>query len=70
MLQCDASDTGLGATLLQNGQPVAYASRSLTHTERDYAQIEKELLAIVFGAEKSTSTLTVEKCLLKAITNH
>ena len=52
VLQCDASDTGLGATLLQNGQPVAYASRSLTDTERNYAQIEKELLAIVFGAEK------------------
>ena len=52
VLQCDASDTGLGATLLQNGQPVAYASRSLTDTERNYAQIEKELLAIVFGTEK------------------
>ena len=52
MLQCNASDTGLGATLLQNGQPVAYASRSLTDTERNYAQIEKELLAILSGAEK------------------
>jgi hypothetical protein len=51
-LQCDASDTGLGATLMQNGQPVAYASRFLTKTERNYAQIEKELLAIVFGTEK------------------
>ena len=52
VLQCNASDTGLGATLPQNGQPVAYAYRSLTDTERNYAQIEKELLAIVFGAEK------------------
>ena len=52
MLQCDASDTGLGATLLQNGQPVAYASRYLTDTERNYTQIEKELLTIVFGAGK------------------
>ena len=26
MLQCDASQTGLGAALMQNGQPVAYAS--------------------------------------------
>ncbi len=48
-LQCDASDTGLGATLLQGGQPVAYASRALTLTERNYAQIEKELLSILFG---------------------
>ncbi len=50
-LQCDASQSGLGAALQQNGQPVAYASRGLTDTETRYAQIEKELLAIVFGCE-------------------
>ena len=51
-LQCDASETGLGAALLQNGQPVAYASRALTETETYYAQIEKELLSVMFGLEK------------------
>ena len=50
-LQCDASQFGLGAALLQDDRPVAYASRSLTTTEH-YAQIEKELLAVVFGMEK------------------
>ena len=50
-LQCDASQSGLGAALLQNGQPVAYASRALTSTETHYAQIEKELLAIVFACK-------------------
>lgn len=28
-LQCDASQSGLGAALMQNGQPIAYASRSI-----------------------------------------
>ena len=52
VIQCDASDFGLGACLLQDNQPVQYASRALTQTERNYAQIEKEMLAIVFGLER------------------
>jgi hypothetical protein len=43
VLQCDASMNGLGDCLLQINQPVAYASRSLTPTEVQYAQIEKEM---------------------------
>ncbi len=50
-IQCDASPSGLGAALMQKGQPVAYASRAVTPVEARYAQIEKELLAIVFGCE-------------------
>ena len=52
IIQCDASQKGLGAALLQNEQPIAFASRALTDTETRYAQIEKEMLAIVFAAEK------------------
>ena len=51
-IQCDASDSGLGTTLLQDGQPVAFASRSLSAVERRYAQIEKECLAIVFACTR------------------
>ena len=51
-LQNDASKYGLGAVLMQKDKPVAYASRSLKPAERIYAQIEKEMLAIVFGLEK------------------
>ena len=51
-LQCDASQNGLGAALLQHGQPVAYASRALLKAETRYAQIEKELLLILFASEK------------------
>ena len=51
VVQCDASKNGLGACLLQDGQPVTYASRTMTETEQNYAQIEKETLAIVFALE-------------------
>ena len=51
-IQCDASQKGLGAALIQDGRPVAYASRSLSDTEQRYAQIEKEMLTIVFALEK------------------
>ena len=51
-IQCDASQSGLGGVLLQDEQPIAYISRALTKTETRYAQIEKELLAIVFSYEK------------------
>ena len=51
-LQCDASQSGLGAALMQKGQPVACASGALTPAETRYAQIEKELLAIVFACDR------------------
>ena len=51
-LQCDASQSGVGAAMMQNGQPVAYAeSRALTSAETRYAQIEKKLLVVVFACD-------------------
>lgn len=52
VLSVDASKDGLGACIMQKGQPVAYGSRSLSKTEQNYAQIEKEMLAIVYGTTK------------------
>ncbi len=52
VISCDASQYGLGYVLLQNDLPVAYGSKALTDVEYTYAQIEKELLAIVCGIKK------------------
>ena len=51
-VQVDSSKDGLGATPLQDGKPIECASRSLTTTERKWAQIKKEALAVVFGLER------------------
>ena len=51
-LTVDASSKGLGAALIQEGQPVAFASRALTKSQQNYAQIEKETLAISFGCAR------------------
>jgi hypothetical protein len=42
----------LGCCLLQEGKPISFASRSLTETEVGYAQIEKEMLSILFATRK------------------
>ena len=51
----DASDVGLGATLtqLQNGKihPIAYFNKTLSAAERNYAENEKEALAVLFALE-------------------
>ena len=51
-ISVDASSKGMGAVLLQEEHPVAYASKALTSSQQNYAQIEKEMLAIVFGCTK------------------
>ena len=65
-IQVDASKNGLGATLMQDGKPVAFASKSLTETQKAYAQIEKELLAILFGCEKFHEYLYGRKVIVES----
>ena len=66
ILQCDASSIELGAVVMQGGRPVMYASRHLTPSEQHYTQIEKELLAIVFGMEKFHQFTSGRKILVQS----
>ena len=64
-ISADASSFGIGAVLLQKQQqkwgPVAYASRTMTDTERRYAQIEKEALAATWACKKFSDYIIGKK---------
>ncbi|XP_045537579.1 uncharacterized protein K02A2.6-like [Papilio machaon] len=58
VVTCDASGRGIGGVLTQidagsgGERPVAYASRTLTDAEKNYSQIHREALAIIFCVNK------------------
>ena len=52
VVECDASETTLSATLNQGGRPVAFMSRILHASEMHYPPVEKEATAIIEAVQK------------------
>ena len=58
VIESDASDVALSASLTQRGKPVAFFSRTLQQHERKWAPVEKEAAAIIEACRKWTHYLT------------
>ena len=52
VVETDASDIAIAATLNQNGRPVAFFSRALSPSEKNHSSVEKEAYAIVEALRK------------------
>jgi hypothetical protein len=67
-IMCDASDYAVGAVLGQTKDKkhyaIAYASKTLTGAQLNYATIEKELLIVVFAIDKFRSYLVGAKIIV------
>ena len=56
VVETDASDHALAATLSQNGRPVAFLTKSLNKQEIQHSPIEKEAYVIIEAIQNGTIT--------------
>ena len=68
-MQCDASQSGLGAAIPQNDKPIEYASCDFTDLETRYAQIKKEMLAVVSALERFSQYTLIDMHISKVTTS-
>ena len=58
VIETDASDVAVSATLNQNGRPVAFYSRSLSRNELRHSSVKKEATAIIEAVRRGNHLLT------------
>ncbi|KAL4103818.1 hypothetical protein QTP88_019153 [Uroleucon formosanum] len=51
IVQTDSSKFAIGCVLLQEGRPVCFKSKSLSETEINYGQVDKEFLSVLFACK-------------------
>ena len=70
-VQANASQRRLGVCLVQEGQLIAFTSKSITETETRYAYIDRELLVVAFSFQQFSTYMYWEGYLqLSQIINH
>ena len=62
VIYCDASRTGLGSVLMQEGRVIAYLSRQLRPHEENYATHDLELAAVVHALKTWRHYLLGKRC--------
>jgi hypothetical protein len=65
VLECDASDKGIGVVLMQGGHPIVFKCRNLSQPERLYSIYDKEMLAIMHALTKFRQYLVGNKFMVK-----
>ena len=70
-LETDSSSYGVGAVLMHRENenhdwlPVQYSSRSLNSAEKNYSQVEREALSVIFGVDRFRNYLLGSKFVIK-----
>jgi hypothetical protein len=65
VIETDASEKGVGAILQQEGHPLAYVSKALSHKSQGLSTYDKECLAIMIAVDHWRPYLQHTKFLIK-----
>lgn len=65
VVETDASNTGIGAVLMQDGHPICYISRALGPRHQGLSVYEKELLAVVYAVQTLSAYLAHKPFIIK-----